>query len=292
MAKGTVESYRERLNRALVLLESRLDEPASLEDLARAAHLSPYHFHRVFAGMVGEPVAAYQRRLRLERAVGQLSASARPVTDIALDAGYESHEAFTRAFKAAFGESPSAYRKRAAAGDRSLAGALRPVFPSNHGRNDMEAKIVQVPARRVAYVRHVGPYQNCGAAWGTLCAWAGPKGLLGPQTQFIGMCHDDPEITPPDKVRYDACIAAPETAVPEGAVGVQELPGGEYASTVHKGPYANLAATYNALCGQWIPAQGREMRHAPSLEIYLNCPDTTPPQDLRTEVLVPLEPAA
>ncbi len=292
MAKGTVESYHERLNRVLVLLESRLDEPVSLEDLARAAHLSPYHFHRVFTGMVGEPVAAYQRRLRLQRAAQQLALGGRPVTDIALAAGYESHEAFTRAFKAAFGETPSAYRKRAAAGDRSLAGALRPVFPTNLGRSDMEASIVQLPARRVAFVRHVGPYADCGAAWEKLCAWAGPRGLLGPQTQFIGVCHDDPETTPPDKVRYDACITAPDAAAPEGEVGVQELAGGDFARTVHQGPYENLSATYNALCGQWIPAQGREMRHAPSLEVYLNTPDRTPPQDLRTEVLVPLEPAA
>jgi AraC family transcriptional regulator len=292
MAKGTVESYHERLNRVLVQLESRLDEPVSLEDLARAAHLSPYHFHRVFTGMVGEPVAAYQRRLRLQRAVGQLSLSARPVTDIALEAGYESHEAFTRAFKAAFGETPSAYRKRAAAGDRTLAGALRPVFPANHGRNEMEAEIVQLPARRVAFVRHVGPYQNCGAAWERLCGWAGPKGLLGPQTLFIGVCHDDPEITPPDKVRYDACITVPDSVAAAGEVGVQDLPGGDFAQTLHKGPYENLSATYHALCGQWIPTRGREMRHIPSQEVYLNTPDRTPPQDLRTLVLVALEPAA
>jgi AraC family transcriptional regulator len=292
MAKGTVESYQERLNRVLVLLESRLDEPAPLEDLARAAHLSPYHFHRVFTGMVGEPVAAYRRRLRLQRAAQQLALGGRPVTDIALAAGYESHEAFTRAFKAAFGETPSAYRTRAASGDRFLAGALRPVFPINPRRSDMEAEIVRLPARRVAFVRHVGPYAGCGAAWEKLCAWAGPKGLLGPQTQFIGVCHDDPETTPPDKVRYDACVTLARDVAPEGAVGVQELAGGDYAQTVHHGPYENLSAAYNDLCGQWIPAQGREMRHAPSQEVYLNTPDTTPPPDLRTLVLVPLEPAA
>lgn len=155
----------------------------------------------------------------------------------------------------------------------------------------MEAEIVQLPARRVAFVRHVGPYQNCGAAWERLCAWAGPKGLLGPQTLFIGVGHDDPEITPPDKVRYDACITVPANVAAAGEVGVQDLPGGEFAQTLHQGPYAGLAATYHALCGQWIPAQGRELRHAPGQEVYLNTPDRTPPQDLRTLVLVPLEPA-
>jgi AraC family transcriptional regulator len=75
---------------------------------------------------------------------------------------------------------------------------------------------------------------------------------------------------------------------PEGDVGVQTIAGGEYAVTVHQGPYEKLSETYAALCGQWIPAQGREIAGAPSIEIYKNDPNKTKPEKLVTEVHVPL----
>lgn len=90
---------------------------ASLEDddvdgtaLARRACLSPYHFTRLVASRIGEPPVAFRRRLLLERAAYQLSATPAPVTEVAFDAGYGSLEAFTRAFRRAFGRTPSQVR--------------------------------------------------------------------------------------------------------------------------------------------------------------------------------------
>ncbi|MFH1417502.1 MAG: AraC family transcriptional regulator, partial [Planctomycetota bacterium] len=111
MKSQTEHDYRQRILRVLVHIQGRLDEAMSLEDLARIAHFSPYHFHRIFRGMVGESVKEHVRRLRLERAAFHLKATDQPVTRIAFDAGYEAHEAFTRAFRAMFGESPSGFRE-------------------------------------------------------------------------------------------------------------------------------------------------------------------------------------
>jgi AraC family transcriptional regulator len=152
----------------------------------------------------------------------------------------------------------------------------------------MEVKIATMPKRIVACVRHVGPYKGCGSAWEKLCAWAGPKGLLGIDTEFLGVCHDDPDVTPADKVRYDACITVPQGTVGEGDVTVREIGGTDYAMTVHKGSYDNLIGTYAALCGQWIPQSGREIASEPSIEIYRNNPGNTPEKELVTEVYVPL----
>ena len=153
----------------------------------------------------------------------------------------------------------------------------------------MEARIEKVQPFHVAFVRHVGPYNEVGTAWGKLCTWAGPRGLLRPDSVFIGLCHDDPEVTPPDKVRYDACIRVDETFQAEGEIGVQTVAGGKYAMTTHRGPHDRLGQTYAKLCGQWLPENGYEPRSAPSFEIYRNNPETTPPEDLLTDVHVPVE---
>src|SRR5437773_11110991 len=110
MRSQTEQAYKERLLRVLVYIQQHLDETIALDDLARVAHFSPYHFHRLFRGMVGESVMEHVRRLRLERAAHRLKFTDEPVTRIAFQAGYETHEAFSRAFRGMFDQSPSQFR--------------------------------------------------------------------------------------------------------------------------------------------------------------------------------------
>ena len=110
MKPVTLHDYKRRVQRVLVHIQQHLDEALRLDELAAIACFSSFHFHRVFRGMVGESVKEYIRRLRLERAASQLKVGKEPVTQIAFDAGYLSHEAFTRAFNAWFGTSPSGFR--------------------------------------------------------------------------------------------------------------------------------------------------------------------------------------
>lgn len=297
MKPETERTYKERLLRVLVHIQQHLDEPLALEDLAQLAHLSPYHFHRVFKGMLGEGLMGHIRRLRLERAAYQLRFADTPITRIAFDAGYEAHEAFTRAFRAMFGMAPSEYRSKTRPPEFVTVtsgvhyhpeGGLGDFAPLNTGGALMNVEIQQLAPLRVAFVRHVGPYAECGAAWEKLCAWAGPRGLFGPQTRFLGISYDDPQITPPEKIRYDACITVGANVQPEGEIGVQETAAGEYAVTVHRGPYAMLHQTYERLCGEWLPQCGREPAMAPCFEVYLNDPQTTPPEELLTQIHLPL----
>lgn len=298
MTEDTLKDYRERITRVLVHIDAHLDEPVSLDELARIACFSSFHFHRVFCGMVGETVKAYIRRLRLERAAGLLIYSDSPVTRLAFQAGYETCESFTRAFCAQFGLSPSQYRRQRRPAQSAALRTGRPDsgrrqrnrFPFSEEKSKMEVELKNIKRQKVAFVRHTGPYAACGAAWGRLCAWAGPKGLIGPGTSFIGICHDDPEVTAPQNIRYDACLTVGEDVRGEGDAGVQYIPEGEYAVVLHRGPYEKLSQTYAELMGRWIPEHGREMKRQPSLEVYLNSPDTTPPEDLLTEIRVALEP--
>ena len=298
MKESTQKLYEERLLRVLVFIQRHLDEPMPLEDLARVAHFSAYHFHRIFRGMVGESLQEHIRRLRLERAALRLKHSDRSVLEIALEAGFQTHESFTRAFRALLGCSPSQFRstntvlfdtpgihyQNGAAGTRALAFRLPP------GGEPMEVKIERLDPLRVAFVRHVGPYNEVGQAWETVCARLGQQGLLGSDSRFVGVCYDDPEVTPREKIRYDACVTVDDDFVAEGEVSVQTLPGGEFAVVTHEGPYERLSQTYAALFGQWLPHSGRELRSQPSLEFYLNDPEGTDPEDLLTDIYAPLEP--
>jgi AraC family transcriptional regulator len=275
MKIATAESYQERILRVLVHIQGRLDEPLELDELARVACFSPFHFHRVFRALTGEGVHEYVRRLRLERAAQRLKLQEQPVTQIAFEAGYESHEAFTRAFHAMFGKSPSEFREP------------RGYQPPDYGAPP-PVELKTLAPQTVVFLRHVGPYQQVSATWGRLAMWVGMRGLIGPSSRFLGISWDDPEITPPDRLRYDAAITLAGPIQPEGEFGITELAGGEYATLLHKGPYENLSATYRLIFGAWLPLSGRELRDVPCFELYLNSPQNARPEDLLTVIHVPI----
>ena len=280
MRNGTAESYQERVQRVLVHIENHLEGPLALEDLARVAHFSPYHFHRIFRGMVGESVKEHVRRLRLERAARRLRFTDETVTMIALDSGYQTPESFTRAFDAMFGESPSGFRQSS----RDLTAPARERTPGP----PLDVRIERIGPLRLAFVRHVGPYDEVGIAWGKLMSWAGRRGLLGPGMKMMGVVHDDFEITPPETLRYDAALPVDESVQPSGELGIQTLEPREYAAATHRGPYTALGETYARLCGEWLSASGRELLTAPALEFYHNSPMSTAPENLLTTIHLPL----
>ena len=285
---ATREDYRERVNRVIFHVEARLGESMTLEELARVASFSPFHFHRIFAAFTGESLAAFIRRLRLERAAQQLLHHGAPVTDIALGAGYETPSAFTRAFAALFGVSPTEYRKRREPaplqGARPLAPATEQEIPT------MTPQIRTIEPIPVLFVRRTGPYYTAAAdAFEALCGFAGPRGLLGPAARMIGISHDDPHVTEESKFRYDACMTFDSDVKEEGEVGRKSIPGGRYAVFLHEGAYEGLQAAYDGIFGSWLPASGERLRDEPSFEVYLNSPDQVKPEDLRTEIWLPLQ---
>jgi AraC family transcriptional regulator len=289
MSEQTQQDWKQRVLLAMRLMEENLDGELSLADIARAAHFSPYHFHRIFTGMTGEPVMAYLRRLRLARAAHRLAYGTKPVTEVALEAGFDAPEAFTRAFRTAYGASPSAWRRQRQ--DRPPITGIMELFPPLKEKftMDLTVTIKKLPPIRVASVRHVGSYSECEPAWTKLCELVGRNGLFGPDTRFIGVCHDDPEITPQEKIRYDACLTVPDTFTGTPDLPVTTIGDAEYATTVIKGPYTNLAPAYAWVCGVWGPDSGREFAGAPSIEFYLNDPKTTPMEEWLTEIYLPLE---
>lgn len=296
MKKSTEQLYKQRILRVQMYIQKNLDRELSLEELAQKSHFSVYHFHRVFKAIVGESLKEHIRRLRLEGAASQLKYTDESVINVAFDAGYQTHEAFTRAFKTTFGCSPSAFRNNCSTSQQILAKYQNDRQLKKRSKNlvngdeIMEVKIENIEPMRVAFVRHVGPYNQAGVAWEKLCTHLGKEGCLGPESKFVGICYDDPEVTPPEKIRYDACITVDESFVPTDEIGVQTIGGGEYAVTTHFGPYDNLSQTYSRLFRDWLMKSDREISQDPCMEFYLNDPESTEPDDLLTDVCLPLIP--
>jgi AraC family transcriptional regulator len=288
---STEQDYYERIVRALVYIQRHLDDELELEDLASAAAFSRFHFHRVFRGLVGESLKEHIRRLRLERAAQKLKQQDGPITDIAFEAGFETHESFTRAFGAMFGVSPCGYRALHNSVPKSASGThlddVSRYRPPDYGE-PLPVEVKELPSVKLVFLRHAGPYSEVGATWSRLMTWAGMRGLLGPDMRMIGIVYDDPDITPADKVRYDAAVVVNRDVQPEGEFGVMEIPGGKYAVFIHQGPYDTLGKTYQRFFGGWLPKSGHELRDAEAFEDYLNSPMNTKPEDLVTRVHVPL----
>lgn len=167
----------------------------------------------------------------------------------------------------------------------------------------MNVKIKVVEPVLAASVRHVGPYIECAPAWDRLFEILCPAGLCEKDAAAYGITYDDPTTTPVEKCRMDVCYALPkgvDTNTPELAKLLQttELTaqyignGGEYACALIKGPYSLLLPAYRSLFTEWLPQNGREMGDDMGFEAYYNDPGQTPPEELLTEIFIPLKPLA
>lgn len=259
-------------------IEENLDGDLSAEHLARVAAFSPFHFHRVFRGMVGESVKQHVKRLRLERAAFRLNYAQEAVTNVALEAGYDSHEAFTRAFRKHFGCAPRDY---AGSEDAKRSRLFEP------GESERTVDVRTRPPMRVAYVRSIGPLASIGEAYGMLFGFVAAQGIdvVG---GGLGISYDDPVITDPARLRFDAAVPVSAEVKGSGRVLTRTVPGGSFAVTRFQGPYTDMHGAYVDIVGRWFPRSNYEPADAGCLEFYLNDPRTIPPAGLWTEIWVPI----
>ena len=274
-------SYEKRLNRVIDHIHDNPAGDLSLDNLADVAALSRFHFHRVFAAMTGETAAQTVRRMRLHRAAVALVQGEAPVAKIARQVGYPNLASFSRAFSDAYGVTATAFRNR---------GELRP-FPATKPQKGLLMYPVTLrtdPARRLVCLPHKGAYPEIGRAFEKLGATIAARGLFPRMGHMVGVYYDSPADVAPDALRSHAGFeTAADTPI---AAPLQEvdLPGGRHAVLTFKGPYAGLPAAYDQLFGIWLPTSGETPANSPIFEVYLNTPMDTAPEDLVTEICLPL----
>lgn len=294
-------AYVARINRVVDYIDAHLADTLDLQTLADVAHFSPWHFHRVFQAMTSETLADCVRRHRLEQAAQRLlSSPPQPALHVALDVGFASAEVFTRAFKAHFSVTPTAWRRGAwrawaehhqhelskihqAQRKQHQAAALIfrndpftwPDGPvSAETGNSMQVELKTFPATRLAYMRWTGPYGHPGIShtWERFGAWCAQRGFMQPRRKMYGISQDNPEITPADKCRYDCCVVVEDGFSPQDAatsgVGMQSFAGGRYACARFAGTGADIHVAWTRMYGEWLPQSGWQADDKPGVELY------------------------
>ena len=238
--------YDRRVNRVIDHIRAHLDEPLTLEGLARLAAFSPCHFGRVFKAMTGETLFEFVHRARIEGAARALLARpGQSVLEIALDHGFSSAAAFARAFRERFDMSATEWR---AAHHRNSGTEVRnarkagPRAGSHTSRKRaveepaMSIRVTELPPYHVAYMRYVDPYGAHGIPelWGRFGKWMDAHGSAGAGRITIGVGYDDPRITAAEKCRYDACAVVAPDFRPDQLVDVTDLAGGPTRSGVRR----------------------------------------------------------
>lgn len=268
--------YERSMHKVLTYIDAHLDAELDLALLAEVAHFSPFHFHRLFYAWMGETLGDYRRRRRIEFAARKLVSQPKlSVLDIALSVGFSSGEAFARAFKQRFEQSPSSWRvTKRRQPDRNLDQAFpqkledNTVLPILIREQIMQVKIVERDAVKVAYLRHTGPYGIAiNAFWkSAVVPWLAQHQLFGQPCFGIG--YDDPSITAPEQCRYDACVTLPEGFVVPREMLTTIIPGGRYAVLPFRGTVNDITPAWQGLMREWLPASGYQLDARPCFEAY------------------------
>lgn len=318
--------YLARIHRVMDHVERHLSEPLPLGQLASIACFSPYHFHRLFTAIAGEPLYQFVLRLRLERAASQLLYNrSKTITEIALDCGFGSPAAFARAFRSAFGSSASAFRARCRKnGEAIRKGGKAPGRADLYDRPQDDAMVAGHPSRRqivmsnetgraarpekpaqsvriatiapmkVAYVRHIGPYAGDEALFGRLFEklykWVAARGLMQPDTKLLTIYHDNPEVTEPSRLRISVCASVPDGTEGEGEVGVMTVEGGKYAVASYELDPSEYGPAWQWFMGTWFPSSGFQPDERMCFELSLNDPHQHPQHKHLVEFWEPVRP--
>lgn len=282
MTHDTSLHYLQRINRALDWIVQNLEQPLKLEDIARVAHFSPFHFHRIFRAFLGETVSQFVKRLRLERALWRLLHRRRcSLTQIALACGFASLSDFSRSFKERYGAPPSAFDLKSFRSQRREeleAAAFGPKaqrrlerLPATNNPDGFQVRLRQLPTRCVAYLRVLDPYRP-GAVFRAaqrILAWAEKRHLV--DGQWLGYQWDNPEIVALKDCRYDVGLEVPDVA-PKGEIGRFEFPAMLVAQVEIRGSIDLELRALDWLFGAWLPASGYVPMDQPCFEAWIGRP--------------------
>ncbi|MCZ8514420.1 GyrI-like domain-containing protein [Paenibacillus filicis] len=278
-----------RMKDALELMESRMDEQLDIEDIAKAAYSSPFHFQRMFHMLTGVTVAEYIRKRRLTLAAQELAVSPVRVLDVALKYGYDTPEAFSKAFRKVHGITPSAAREP---------GARLKAFPrisfhlSLKGDKEMDYRIVEkgpftVVGKSIQLSTRDGENTRRIPQFWAECHQDGTVGRLSsiaPDKELLGICtdmqHDKEQFT------YLIAVEAGAGAAEEGLIS-RSIPAASWAVFPSVGPLPGaIQSVWARIYQEWFPATGYEHGEGPELEVYPLGDIAS--EDYRCEVWVPV----
>ncbi len=254
---GAVKASREMavrfVGRVIWYIESNFRKGVGLDDIAAACGVSRFHMCRGFAAATGYPVMEYLRGRRLTEAARQLAAGAPSILDVSLEAGYGSHQAFTRAFRDRFGLTPETVREGGAVDQTLLVEPIR-----MDRANETTIEMAEPRGEKCGPLTIVGlsrryKYREVGGIPAQWVQFQPFEGTLGEQKGlWYGVCDGFDEAE--GSFRYTCGVAVEQPGEVPAELEVIKLAERSYLAFAHKGHISELRHTMNAIWSQYMPA--------------------------------------
>jgi AraC family transcriptional regulator len=249
--------------RALWVIERNLDRDLSLGDLAAACEVSPWHLSHAFTERVGQPIIEYVRSRRLSFAAEALAAGAPDILDLALASGYNSHEAFSRAFKNLLGVTPETVRQRRSTVGLRLVGAI--------DMTTADERTLPMPELRTKEaMTFVGVFERVAldTTWSIPALW---RRFMASYAEIDGKVDPIPvgvigPIGGDGRFNYGCAVQVEASTVPATPMTMLRVPAQRYALFPHAGHVLAIRSTYDAIWNRVLPENGWTTPEQPSLE--------------------------
>lgn len=268
--------YRPALEEAILYIEDRLGEAIKVEEVAEAVGYSYYHFNRQWNAILGESIGSYIKKRRLASAAKALLYTNHKIIAIALENGFESAEAFSRAFKSVYKTSPQEYRhNRLDTFIGSKAKLHAPLLEHLTRNVTVHPAIVELSAIKVAGIRGETTLKDNKLAelwqeFNKRSAQIPHRPIHGRAFGICEACQDNSVYSMSDEVVFTE-VAGVEV---ESFAGVPEefvqkvIPGGRYAVFTHTGSLRQLPQTFHYIWGTWLLTTKEEMDDREDFELY------------------------
>lgn len=284
--KLQLENYK----KLMAYVNQHFKEEINIPIIEEICHYSYRNINRIFQAIHGETIGKYIKRIRLEKAAEYLKYSSAKIADIAFEVGFEDTASFSKAFKKKYDCTPSAFRNRcktiqAITQQSLLAEAVE--------RVPLSFEIEILPDFEILFLEYKGGYDNIAKLremWAQFVNYLKVKNSYSDQATFFAECLDDETISDDIHCRYNLALILerPLSFELDGFLQTKVHHQQKYAKFIHKGSHETCVETYQKIYAFWMFDIGLELKDAPTLEFYLNDPDTTPPDELLTEIYIPV----
>ena len=291
-----------RISRVKKYIEKNISKNLTLNELASIANYSAFHFQRIFKSIVKETPKQYINRIRLESSSHQIVLRpAVSLLEIAIDNGFNSLVAFSRAFKNYYGLSPNSFRKKNHKeqiavlqskinnDNESIISAS--LYLPEQNNNDLIVKIIKWLPQKIIYTQTtLSSIETIQNAYKTVEKWAFARGLLRQHYQLFALMLDYPAYTPLNKCRFYPCVSVETKPEVSDNIYYQEIPSRTYANFKVIGGIDELIKTVSNFSTNWLPDSGFEVNHVPAIIVPQNNPITNHPHQISYEVFLAIKP--
>lgn len=262
--------YISKINIVQDYIEKHLEEELHVEQLAKIASFSVFHFQRIYRQITGESLYSFIKRLRLEKAVFLMRSNKRlSISDIALLVGFANQASFAKALKRRYGINASQIRNLNDFELAKLNDDLRSNDNSINGKVFYEKKYYNIPmelsiklmeSTKVIYIRYMGSYKGNSDLFmdlfSKLYAYTSSENLIQNNSKWFAVYHDFGDLTMEDKLRLSVCMSIADDIEGVGEFGSMHLEGGKYAVGKFLLKEDEYQGAWNYMFSKWLPESG------------------------------------